>query len=70
MTIGTNGYIAWSTPTAGTFTVTVVVQDTVTGLTGTGVITLAVSAPGPSIGAGNLAGVARSRTHRVDRLHG
>jgi subtilase family serine protease len=58
MTIGTNGCIAWSTPMAGTFSVKIAVQDSVTALTGTGVISLTVSTPGPGIGAGNLAGAA------------
>jgi subtilase family serine protease len=58
MTVGANGCIAWSTPTVGTFSVKVMAQDTVTGLSGTGVINLSVLTPGPSVGAGSLAGVA------------
>lgn len=48
MVIGTTGSVTWTTPVAGTYTVTAVVKDTKTGLTGQGVYTVKiVAAPVP-----------------------
>lgn len=45
MSIASTGVVSWPAPVAGTFAVTVVARDTVTGLTGQGVYTVAVAAP-------------------------
>jgi hypothetical protein len=58
MTIANSGVLYWSTPTLGTYTVTVTAKDTKTGLTGQGVYSLAITAPGPAIAATSLTGVA------------
>jgi hypothetical protein len=58
MTIGNTGVLWWGTPTLGTYTVKVTAKDTKTGLTGTGVYTIAVTAPGPAIMATHLTGIA------------
>ena len=39
-----SGVLAWSSPTAGTRPVTVIATDSKTGLSGQGVVTLAISA--------------------------
>ncbi len=58
MTIANTGCITWNTPTLGNFTVTVTAQDTKTGLTGTGVSTIAIVRSGPVIASTPLTGVA------------
>jgi len=58
MTIAGTGCITWSTPTFGTFAVTVIAQDTLTGLTGSGVVTVSIVKPGPGIAATPMTGVA------------
>lgn len=57
MAIGSTGCISWSTPTVGTYAVTVTAQDTKTGLAGSGVETFAITAAGPVITASKLTGV-------------
>lgn len=47
MAISTSGVITWASPVAGSYAVTVVAKDSKTGLTGQGVITIAISAPLP-----------------------
>ena len=57
LTISATGVLGWTTPVAGTYSVTVVAKDTKTGLTGQGVITVAISAPlPPSVGAATIQG--------------
>jgi hypothetical protein len=58
MSIANSGCITWNIPTVGTFAVTVAAQDTKTGLTGKGVITLVVTQAGPVITATSLTGIA------------
>jgi hypothetical protein len=58
MTIGSTGCISWTTPTLGTFAVTVAAQDTKTGLTGSGIETIAITPVGPVITVTRLTGVA------------
>lgn len=58
MTIGGTGCISWTTPTLGTFAVTVAAQDTKTGLTGSGIETIAITPAGPVITVTRLTGVA------------
>jgi len=47
MGISTSGVLAWASPVAGSYKVTVVAKDTKTGLSGQGVISVAISAPLP-----------------------
>ncbi len=57
MTISTAGVLGWATPVAGNYNVTVVAKDSKTGLSGQGLITVAISAPlPPSVGAGSILG--------------
>jgi hypothetical protein len=58
MSIANSGCITWNAPTVGTFVMTVAAQDTKTGLTGKGVITLVVTQAGPVIMATSFAGIA------------
>jgi hypothetical protein len=58
MSIGSTGVIAWNTPILGTYVVTVTARDSVTGLTGKGVDTFAITPAGPAIAATNIKGVA------------
>jgi hypothetical protein len=61
MGIGANGVLAWSRPVAGTFPVTVTARDTVTGLSGSAVVTIRVAAAptaGLSITAAPMSGSA------------
>ncbi|MBR7781668.1 S53 family peptidase [Undibacterium luofuense] len=58
MTITTAGVVSWSTPVAGTYSVTVKATDTKTGLTGQGVYTVTVTAPPPpTVTAGTVTGM-------------
>jgi hypothetical protein len=52
------GAVTWATPVLGTYAVTVVVQDTKTGLSGQGIYTLSITQGGPSIAATSFTGVA------------
>jgi hypothetical protein len=71
MTIGSTGCVTWSTPTVGTHVVTVTVKDTITGLTGKGIDTVAITAAGPAIAATTLAGVAgKALTGRISFTDG
>ncbi len=66
MTIGSTGCVTWSTPTVGTHVVTVTAKDTITGLTGKGIDTVAITAAGPAIAATRLTGVAgKALTGRI-----
>jgi hypothetical protein len=56
--VPSTGCITWSSPTLGTFMVTVTAQDTKTGLTGKGVYTLSIIHGGPVITATSFVGVA------------
>jgi hypothetical protein len=47
LTISSTGVMAWASPVAGSYKVTVLAKDTRTALTGQGVVTLAISAPLP-----------------------
>ncbi|WP_189356211.1 S53 family peptidase [Undibacterium squillarum] len=59
MTITTAGVVSWSTPVAGTYSVTVKATDTKTGLTGQGVYTVTVKAPPPpTVTAATVTGMA------------
>jgi subtilase family serine protease len=57
LTIGSTGVLAWASPVAGSYKVTVVAKDSKTALTGQGVITLAISAPlPPSVSSATVLG--------------
>jgi subtilase family serine protease len=63
MTISSAGTLTWSTPVAGTYSVTVTAKDSKTALSGTGVLTITISAAstttaGPVITAPAITGVA------------
>lgn len=60
MGIGSNGTIAWASPVAGNYAVTVTARDSKTGLSGQGVVTVqvAAAASGPVISAPPMTGVA------------
>ncbi|MEC5216219.1 hypothetical protein RCH09_001162 [Actimicrobium sp. GrIS 1.19] len=49
MTISTTGGVSWPAPVAGTYKVTVSARDSKTGLTGQGIITVAIAAPLPPV---------------------
>jgi subtilase family serine protease len=56
MTISSAGAVAWATPVAGTYTVTVTATDPKTGLTGQGVYNVTVVSPGPQIAVTAITG--------------
>ena len=57
MTLSTAGVITWTSPVAGTYTVTVVAKDTKTGLSGQGAYTVAISAPlAPTVSSAAVTG--------------
>jgi hypothetical protein len=59
VSISTAGVLAWSAPVAGSYAVTVTARDTKTGLSGSGVVTLAIAAPkAPTVAGGSVSGVA------------
>jgi hypothetical protein len=59
MAINSSGGVTWASPVAGTFAVTVVVQDSKTGLKGQGVYTVTIAAPpAPVVASGSVAGKA------------
>lgn len=58
MSIDAYGLVTWDVPVAGSYQVTVVVSDVVTGLTGQAVYTLNISDAGPVITASPMTGVA------------
>ena len=49
MTIGSTGVLAWTSPVAGTYAVTVTAKDTKTALSGTGKITVTIAAAAPPV---------------------
>jgi hypothetical protein len=57
MVISAAGVVSWPSPVAGTYSVTVNVKDTKTGLTGQGVTTVQIVASGPVITAAAMSGV-------------
>jgi hypothetical protein len=57
MTISSTGVLSWTSPIAGSYKVTVLAKDSKTGLTGQGVITIAISAPlPPSVSSATVQG--------------
>ena len=58
MAISTNGMLSWAKPVAGTHAVTVTARDKSTGLAGSAVVTVQVTATGPTITAAAITGVA------------
>jgi subtilase family serine protease len=55
MAISATGVLNWAAPAAGNFSVTVVAKDAKTGLSGQGVITIAISAPlPPAVGTASI----------------
>jgi len=47
LTIGSGGILSWAAPVAGSYAVNVTAKDAKTGLSGAGVITIAIAAPQP-----------------------
>jgi hypothetical protein len=58
MSISSAGQITWNAPVAGTYSVLVTVEDTVTQLTAQATYSVTVLPPGPAIAASSLAGSA------------
>lgn len=58
MSIASTGAIAWASPVAGTYNVTIIAKDTKTGLSGQATITFVISVAGPVITAPAQNGVA------------
>jgi hypothetical protein len=59
MSISASGVLAWASPVAGTYTVTVVAKDTKTALSGQGVLTITIAPPPtPTVAAGSVSGMA------------
>jgi hypothetical protein len=58
MSIGSTGVVAWASPVAGTYSVTVTARDTKTGLSGQGVYSVQITKAGPVITAPAMTGVA------------
>ena len=56
MTISSTGQVSWSKPVAGNYAVTVTAKDSVTGLTGSGIYNVSISASGPQIVATGMTG--------------
>jgi subtilase family serine protease len=57
MAISSTGVLGWAAPVAGNLSVTVVAKDAKTGLSGQGVITIAISGPlPPAVGAASILG--------------
>jgi hypothetical protein len=57
MTISTAGVLAWASPVAGTYAVTVSAKDTKTALSGSGKITLTIAAAAaPAVGSASISG--------------
>ena len=57
MVIGSSGVISWSSPVAGNYSVSVVAKDSKTGLTGQGLLGIAISAPlPPAVTAASMLG--------------
>jgi len=59
MTISSSGVVSWSAPLFGTYSVTVTAKDNVTGLSGSGLYTIAVAKPvAPVVTAQSISGTA------------
>lgn len=58
LTISSAGVITWASPVAGSYSITVTARDSLTGLSGQGVLSLQIVKPGPVITAPAMAGVA------------
>jgi len=58
LAISAAGLVSWAKPVAGSYSVTVKVTDSRTGLSGQGVLTLQITKPGPVITASAMTGVA------------
>ena len=56
MAISSAGVVSWPKPVAGSYSVTVVAKDSVTGLTGSGIFAVKISSAGPSIVAPAMTG--------------
>lgn len=57
MSISTAGNVSWAAPLVGTYSVTVTVKDTKTGLSGQGVYTVTITAPPPPlVGSATISG--------------
>jgi hypothetical protein len=66
MSVNSAGVVSWANPVAGTYNVTVIAQDSKTGLSGQGVLSVAIASPKPPVVTGATitghAGVALSFT--------
>jgi hypothetical protein len=59
MTIGSGGAVAWATPVAGMYTVTVTATDTTTKLSGQGIYKVTIAAPAPpTVTSASISGTA------------
>ncbi len=59
MTIGSSGIVSWAVPVAGTYKVTASAKDSKTGLSGSAVYTVVITAPvAPVVASANISGVA------------
>jgi subtilase family serine protease len=59
MTVSTAGVVSWASPVVGTYNVTAKATDTTTGLSGTGVYSVAIAAPlPPTVAPGSISGTA------------
>jgi subtilase family serine protease len=59
MTVSTAGVVNWASPIVGTYNVTVKATDSTTGLSGTGVYSIAIAAPlPPTVAPGSISGTA------------
>jgi hypothetical protein len=56
MSINSSGVVSWSTPVAGTYSVTVIATDTRSGLSGRGVYAVTIAKAGPTITASSMTG--------------
>jgi subtilase family serine protease len=73
MTVSSTGIVSWPKPVAGSYSVTVNAQDSQTGLSGSGVYSIAISAPQPPVVNGEtvkgIAGTALSFTASINATH-
>lgn len=58
MSISNTGVVNWASPVLGSYSVTVTAKDSKTGLSGSGVLTVKITAAGPVITAAPIVGVA------------
>jgi len=54
--VSTSGVVSWPKPVAGTYAVTLIAKDSVTGLSGSGVFNVSISSAGPHIVATGFVG--------------